>query len=135
MNEKRTKLICTIGPACADREILRDMMLAGMNAARLNFSHGSYPDHKEKIDLIKELRAELGLPIAVILDTKGPEIRTGTFAGGQAELTEGQKFTIVAEEIAGNAECCGTSYPALAGIVKPGDRILIDDGLIGLTVD
>ncbi|MDR2295243.1 MAG: pyruvate kinase [Clostridiales Family XIII bacterium] len=135
MSEKRTKLICTIGPACTDREILRNMMLAGMNAARLNFSHGSYPDHKEKIDLIKELRAELELPIAVILDTKGPEIRTGTFADGQVELAEGQKFTIVTEEIIGNAECCGTSYPALASIVKPGDRILIDDGLIGLTVD
>ncbi|MDR2087751.1 MAG: pyruvate kinase [Clostridiales Family XIII bacterium] len=135
MNEKRTKLICTIGPACTDKEILRNMMLAGMNAARLNFSHGSYPDHKEKIDLIKELRAELGLPIAVILDTKGPEIRTGTFAGGSAELKEGQSFTIVTEDCVGNAECCSTSYEALARIVKPGDRVLIDDGLIGLTVD
>jgi pyruvate kinase len=135
MNGKRTKLICTIGPACADRDILRDMMLAGMNAARLNFSHGAHPDHKEKIDLVKELRAELGLPIAVILDTKGPEIRTGLFEGGQAELKEGGKFTIVTDDRVGNSECCSTSYAALARIVKPGDRILIDDGLIGLTVD
>ncbi|MDR2355809.1 MAG: pyruvate kinase [Clostridiales Family XIII bacterium] len=135
MSEKRTKLICTIGPACADREILRNMMLAGMNAARLNFSHGAHSDHREKIDLIKELRAELGLPIAVILDTRGPEIRTGNFEGGQAELKENGTFTLVTEEILGNAERCGTNYPALARVVKPGDRILIDDGLIGLTVD
>jgi pyruvate kinase len=106
-----------------------------MNAARLNFSHGAYPDHKEKINLIKELRAELGIPIAVILDTKGPEIRTGVFEGGLAELTEGRQFAIVTEECVGNAECCSTSYPELARVVKPGDRVLIDDGLIGLTVD
>jgi pyruvate kinase len=135
MTEKRTKLICTIGPACTDRDLLRDMMTAGMNAARLNFSHGSYPDHKEKMDLIKALRAELSLPIAIILDTKGPEIRTGVFKGGQAELTEGQKFTIETEECVGDATHCGTSYAALARVVTPGDKILIDDGLIGLTVD
>jgi pyruvate kinase len=135
MTEKRTKLICTIGPSCTDRDILRDMMLAGMNAARLNFSHGAYPDHKEKMDTIKELRAELGIPIAIILDTKGPEIRTGAFEGGQAELTEGHKFTIMTEECVGNAEGCSTSYSELARILNPGDRVLIDDGLIGLTVD
>jgi pyruvate kinase len=134
MSEKRTKLICTIGPACTDRDILHDMMTAGMNAARLNFSHGSYAEHKEKIDLIKELREELSLPVAVILDTKGPEIRTGTFEGGGVELAEGQSFTIETEDCVGNAERCGTSYAALARVVKPGDRILIDDGLIGLTV-
>ncbi|MDR2133058.1 MAG: pyruvate kinase [Clostridiales Family XIII bacterium] len=135
MNKKRTKLICTIGPASADKETLRDMILAGMDAARLNFSHGSYPEHKEKIDLIKELRAELELPVAVILDTKGPEIRTGIFEGGAAELKEDQTFTIETEDCVGNAERCCTSYEALARIVKPGDRILIDDGLIGLSVD
>ncbi|MDR1246005.1 MAG: pyruvate kinase [Clostridiales Family XIII bacterium] len=135
MTEKRTKLICTIGPACTDRDILRNMMLAGMNAARLNFSHGAYPDHKDKMNLIKELRAEIGIPIAIILDTKGPEIRTGAFEGGQAELTEGQKFEIMTNECTGNAERCSTSYPELARTVTPGDRILIDDGLIGLTVD
>jgi pyruvate kinase len=111
------------------------MMLAGMNAARLNFSHGAYPDHKEKMDLIKELRAELEIPVAIILDTKGPEIRTGTFEGGAAELAEGRKFTILTKECVGSAEFCSTSYAKLASIVKPGDNILIDDGLIGLTVD
>jgi pyruvate kinase len=109
-------------------------MLAGMNAARLNFSHGAYPDHKEKMDLIKELRTELSLPIAIILDTKGPEIRTGTFEGGGVELTEGQTFTIVTEECVGDATRCSTSYAAFARAVKPDDRVLIDDGLIGLTV-
>jgi pyruvate kinase len=135
MSEKRTKLICTIGPACTDREVLRNMMLAGMNAARLNFSHGSYKDHKEKIDLVKELRAELELPIAVILDTRGPEIRTGNFEGGQAVLKEKQRFTFVTGEIMGNAERCNTNYPELARVLEPGNKILIDDGLIGLTVD
>jgi pyruvate kinase len=135
MAVKRTKLICTIGPACADRDLLRGMMLAGMDAARLNFSHGAYPDHKEKMDLVKELREELRIPVAIILDTKGPEIRTGAFEGGSAELSEGQKFTIVTEELVGDAERCHTSYAELASVVKPGDRILIDDGLIGLTVD
>ncbi|MDR3296349.1 MAG: pyruvate kinase [Clostridiales Family XIII bacterium] len=135
METKRTKLICTIGPASEDRELLREMMFAGMNAARLNFSHGTHPDHKAKIDLIKELREEIKLPVAVILDTKGPEIRTGVFEGGSAELSEGQKFTIVTEELTGNAGICSTSYADLVKDVSVGDRILIDDGLIELCVD
>ena len=132
---KKTKIICTVGPACEDRQILKNMMLAGMNAARLNFSHGTHDEQKRKMDLVKELRAELGLPISIILDTKGPEIRTGTFVGGEVQLIDGQKFILTMEDMAGTNEMCSVSYKGLIEDVKPGDQILIDDGLIGMTVD
>lgn len=132
---KKTKLICTIGPSSEDREILKGMMLAGMNAARLNFSHGTQEEHKRKIDLIKELRKELGLPISIILDTKGPEIRTGKFREKEVELVEGQKFTITTADVLGTNEICSISYQGLIDDVKPGDQLLIDDGLVGLTID
>ena len=134
MEVKRTKLICTIGPASDKPDILRKIMQIGMNAARLNFSHGTHPEHKYKIDLIKGLREELGLPVAIILDTKGPEIRTGKFEGGSADLVGGQTFTICTGEITGNSRECSTSYMNLVNDVSVGDRILIDDGLIGLGV-
>lgn len=132
---KKTKIICTIGPACEDREILKNMMIAGMNAARLNFSHGSHEEHKKKIDLIKELRSELGLHISIILDTKGPEIRTGRFGEKVIQLVEGQKFIITTEDVIGTNEICSVSYKGLAEDVRFGDQLLIDDGLIGLTVE
>ena len=132
---KKTKIICTIGPACEDREILKSMMLAGMNAARLNFSHGTHEEQKRKIDLIKALRQELGLPISIILDTKGPEIRTGQFDEKEVELFEGQKFTLTMEDVIGTNKICSVSYKGLIDDVKPGDKLLIDDGLIGMTVE
>jgi len=132
---KKTKIICTIGPACEDREILKSMMLAGMNAARLNFSHGTHEEQKKKIDLIKELRKELGIPISIILDTKGPEIRTGQFAEKEVELVEGQKFTLMMDDVVGTNEICSVSYKNLIDDVKPGDQLLIDDGLIGMTIN
>lgn len=132
---KKTKIICTIGPASEDRETLKSMMLAGMNAARLNFSHGTHDEQKRKITLIKELRAELRLPISVILDTKGPEIRTGTFTEKEVELVDGQKFTLTMEDVAGTNEMCSVSYKGLIDDVRPGDQLLIDDGLIGMTID
>ncbi|HYE67782.1 MAG TPA: pyruvate kinase, partial [Anaerovoracaceae bacterium] len=132
---KKTKIICTIGPACEDREILKSMMLSGMNAARLNFSHGTHEEQKKKIDLIKELRKELGIPISIILDTKGPEIRTGQFTEKEVELVEGQKFTLTMDDVMGTNEICSVSYKNLIDDVKPGDQILIDDGLIGMTID
>ncbi|MDR1572434.1 MAG: pyruvate kinase [Clostridiales Family XIII bacterium] len=131
---KRTKLICTIGPASDSPEMLGKLMKTGMNAARINFSHGTFPEHKAKMDLIKKLRGELGLPIAIMLDTKGPEIRTGSFEGGAAELVSGQSFTIFTDEIVGDSRQCSTSYAELVNDVSVGDRILIDDGLIGLGV-
>lgn len=132
---KKTKIICTIGPACEDREILKSMMLAGMNAARLNFSHGNQEEQKKKIDLVKELRKELNLPVSIILDTKGPEIRTGQFTETEVELFEGQKFTLTMDDVMGTNKISSVSYKRLIEDVKPGDQILIDDGLIGLTVE
>lgn len=132
---KKTKIICTIGPACQDREILKTMMLAGMNAARFNFSHGTHEEQKLKMDLVKELRTELGLPISLILDTKGPEIRTGQFEEKEVELFEGQKFILTMEDVLGTNKMCTISYKGLIEDVKVGDRLLIDDGLIALTID
>lgn len=132
---KKTKIICTVGPACEDRNILKSMMVAGMNAARLNFSHGDHEEQKKKIDLVKELRKELNLPISIILDTKGPEIRTGQFAEPEIELFEGQKFILTMDDIIGTNKICTVSYKGLIEDVKPGDQILIDDGLIGMTID
>lgn len=132
---KKTKIICTVGPACEDREILKSMMMAGMNAARLNFSHGTHEEQKKKIDLVKELREELNLPISIILDTKGPEIRTGQFEEKEVELFEGQTFTLTMDDVMGTNKICSVSYKGLIEDVKPGDQILIDDGLIGMTIN
>jgi len=132
---KKTKLICTIGPSSEDHEILKSMILAGMNGARLNFSHGTHEEQKRKIKLIKELRKELGLPVSIILDTKGPEIRTGKFKEKETELEEGQRFIITNEEVLGTNEICSISYKGLIDDVKPGDQLLIDDGLVGMTID
>ncbi len=132
---KKTKIICTIGPTSEDREMLKSLMEAGMDGARLNFSHGNHNEQKEKMDLVKELRDELDIPVPIILDTKGPEIRTGDFKDGKAELKEGNKFTITTEDVLGDGSICATSYKELPKDVKPGDKILIDDGLIELTVD
>ena len=86
---RRTKIICTLGPATDDKQVLKDMMLAGMNVARMNFSHGSHEEHKQRMNLVKECRAELGLPIGIMLDTKGPEIRTKTYKNGKIEIQDG----------------------------------------------
>lgn len=132
---KKTKIICTVGPASEDRQILRSMMLNGMNGARLNFSHGTHEGQKRKIDLIKELREELNLPIPIILDTKGPEIRTGRFAEKEVKLTEGQKYILSTEDVLGTSEMCSVSYKGLIEDVKPGNQVLVDDGLVGMTID
>ncbi len=132
---RKTKIICTIGPASDEKEMLRRLMLAGMNVARLNFSHGDHEDHKKKIDCIKEVRKELGLPVAILLDTKGPEIRTGRFSVPEVLLKEGQKFTLTTREVEGNHEICSVTYKSLPEDVKKGNTILIDDGLIALEVD
>lgn len=131
---RKTKIICTIGPASSDRQTLKALMQAGMNVARLNFSHGTHAEHLEKINLIKEVRRELGLHVAIMLDTKGPEIRTGNFEKGEVSLRQGQEFTLTTREVAGNETICSVSYKELPSDVKAGDRILIDDGLIALTV-
>ena len=131
---RKTKIVCTIGPACDSEETLRAMMLAGMNVARLNFSHGTHAEHQVRIDRIKKLRAELDLPIAIMLDTKGPEYRIGTFEGGKIELHNGDTFTFTTEAVTGNAERVSVSYAGLAQDLEPGDTVLVNDGLIALTV-
>lgn len=133
---KKTKIICTIGPTSDNSETIKKLINEGMDASRHNFSHGNHEEHKVRMDLIKELRQELNKHIAIILDTKGPEIRTGNFAAGKVELKEGSKFTVVCgEEVVGDETICSVTYNKLHEDVKPGDTILIDDGLVGLKVE
>ena len=132
---RKTKIICTIGPSSESEENLRKLMLAGMNVARMNFSHGSFEEHGAKIVKIKKLREELGLHTALLLDTKGPEIRTLDFEGGIVTLDEGQKFEIRFDDSIGSKNGCAITYKELYKDVKSGDRILIDDGLISLVID
>ena len=133
-NIKRTKIVCTLGPASETEEILRDLINNGLNVCRMNFSHGSHEEHKIRMDLVKKVREELGQPTAILLDTKGPEIRTGNFELPEVLLEEGQTFTITMKDVMGNKEMCTVSYKGLVHDVKVGDTILIDDGLVGLTV-
>ncbi len=131
---RRTKIICTLGPATDDKEVLKDMMRAGMNVARMNFSHGSHEEHKGRMDLVKECREELGLPIGIMLDTKGPEIRTKTYKNGKIEIQDGQTFTLTTRDIEGDESIVSITYEGLPNDVKQGTRILIDDGLIAFEV-
>lgn len=132
---RKTKIICTLGPSSDKEEVIRDMMLKGMNVVRLNFSHGTYEEHKIKVDMVKKLRQELNLPIALLLDTKGPEIRTGIFANGFVELKEDQVFTFVREDIEGDNQKCSVTYKDLYQDVTPGNVVLVNDGLIEMLVE
>ncbi|MEG2018369.1 MAG: pyruvate kinase, partial [Clostridium sp.] len=133
---KKTKIICTMGPTTNDKEIIKRLIESGMSAARLNFSHGSHEEHKVRIDMVKEARAELGTHTAIVLDTKGPEIRTGNFENGTVELKEGSTFTLhCGEDILGDETKCFISYKNLYKDVVPGNRILINDGLVALRVE
>lgn len=132
---KKTKIVCTIGPASDSEETLRELFKAGLNVCRLNFSHGTHEDHQVRIDRIKKVREELNLPIAIMLDTKGPEIRVKKFANNSVRLTRGQQFTLTTRDIAGNETICSVTYKNLAKEIHPQDRILIDDGLIELRVE
>ncbi len=131
---RRTKIICTLGPASDDENILRNMMLGGMNVARMNFSHGNHEQQKKRADLFKKIRDELRLPIPLLLDTKGPEIRTGDFKEGQATLKENNQFILVNKDIVGDENCCSITYKELYRDVSKGSRILINDGLVELEV-
>ena len=134
-NTKRTKIVCTLGPASEKEETLRELIKSGLNVARMNFSHGSHEEHKGRMDLVKKVREKLNKPVAILLDTKGPEIRTGNFDAPEVLLEEGKKFTITMADVVGNQEMCTVSYKGLAKDVVAGDTILIDDGLVGLRVD
>lgn len=130
----KTKIICTIGPACANVETLKEMMLAGMNVARFNMSHGTHESHLELINLVKQARHELGLPVAIMLDTKGPEVRIRQFKKGKVELSEGQHFALTTENVVGDPTIVSVTYDKLPTIVKKGTKILLNDGLIELEV-
>jgi len=132
---RKTKIICTLGPAVDDEKILRSIIEEGMDVARLNFSHGSYEEHLNRVNLFKKVRKEVGKPVAMLLDTKGPEIRLGIFDGGGVELEANETFILTTQEILGNKEKVTVSYDKLPRYVKKGDRILLDDGLIELIVN
>ena len=132
---RKTKIVCTIGPASESKENLKKLILAGMNVARLNFSHGDFVEHGERIKNIKEVREELGKTVAILLDTKGPEIRLGKLQEEPIELVQGDKLVLTTEEILGDRDRMPVSYKQLPQDVRVGSTILIDDGLIGLTVE
>ena len=135
MNLRKTKIICTLGPATDDDEVLRKLMIEGMDVARFNFSHGDHAQHRKNKDIVEKLREELGLPVATLLDTKGPEIRVGDFKEGKVELVEGQTFTLTTEDVVGDQAKVSITYKNLVNDVKPGDTILIDDGLINMKIE
>ena len=127
---RKTKIVCTMGPATEDERVLRELMLAGMDVARINFSHGTHEEAKIKMDMIKKVREELDIPVAILLDTKGPEIRIKDFKDGKVTLVEGQKFTLCTEDVEGDETQVSITYADLPKDIKKGTRILIDDGLI-----
>lgn len=131
---RKTKIICTLGPASTSEEMLEKMLKAGMDVARVNFSHGTHEGHGKTIDLFRKVRDNLGMSAAVMLDTKGPEIRTGDFEGGAAMLKNGEIFTLTTENVLGNAEKVSITYASLPGELKEGDEVLIDDGKLRLKV-
>ncbi|MBQ6868057.1 MAG: pyruvate kinase [Clostridia bacterium] len=133
-NVRKTKIICTLGPATDDKNVLKSLMQEGMNVARLNFSHGTQAEQAQRIALVKECREALDLPIGILLDTRGPEVRVKTFENGKIMLNEGDTFTLTGEEVIGNEQRVSVTFPQLAQNVTVGTKILIDDGLIGMEV-
>lgn len=131
---RRTKIVCTVGPASESEEMLIQLVNAGMNVARLNFSHGNHEEHKKRIDTIKQVRQKLQKPVAIMLDTKGPEVRLGSFKDGTAEIKAGDKYTLTIEDVLGDNTRCSITYKELPNEVSKGTRILIADGLIELRV-
>ena len=131
---RKTKIICTIGPASENEEVLTQMCLAGMNVARLNFSHGTYEEHERKIALIKQVRQKLGLPIAIMLDTKGPEYRIRTFAEGKVTIPTGADFTFTTDEVEGDETRVSVSYKNLNKDLNPGDVVTVNNGLVQFEV-
>jgi pyruvate kinase len=134
MRERLTKIICTLGPASSAEGIIEQMARAGMDVARLNFSHGTQAEHGQSIERIRSVESRLGKPIAVLADLQGPKIRLGTFAGGRATLRRGEAFVLTTTPVQGSADRAGISYEGFARDVKAGDRVLIDDGRIALEV-
>ena len=132
---RKTKIICTIGPSCESEERMKELILAGMNVARFNFSHGTHKEHEEKFNRLRRMRISMNMPIASLLDTKGPEIRLKNFRDGKVVLKRGERFTLTTLDIEGDEHAASITYAGLPADVAPGTFILIDDGLIGLKVE
>ena len=132
---RKTNIVCTLGPASGTKEMITGLCRAGMNVARLNFSHNTHADHKKRMDTVKAVREELGLPIAIMLDTKGPEYRIKTFEGGKIQLDDGDLFTFTADDVVGNVERVSVSYPGLVRELSVGDTILLNNGLLTFRVE
>ena len=132
---RKTKIICTIGPACENEEILTQMALAGMNVARMNFSHGTHPEQKAKMDLVKKVREKLNLPIAILLDTKGPEYRIKTFKNGKITVKAGDMFTFTTDEVEGDQTKVSVNYQNLHNEMKPGGEITVCNGMVKFEVE
>ena len=131
---RKTKIVCTLGPATGNPEVLKELMRAGMNVARINFSHGNYQDQEERISVFKWIRGELGLPIPLLLDTQGPEIRIGKFENGKIVLEKGQDFKLLNEDVLGNENQVSITYKNLYNEIDIGRTVLINDGTIELKV-
>ena len=132
---RNTKIVCTLGPSTDKDGVLRALIENGMNVARFNFSHGDYDEHRRRFEALRSLSKELDRPVAAMLDTKGPEIRLGTFKNGSENLVAGQKFTLTSREIEGTNEISSITYKELPRDVQPGGRIMLDDGLISLRIE
>ena len=132
---RKTKIVCTIGPACDSEEMIEKMCLAGMNVARLNFSHGTHADHLARIQTIRRVREKLKKPIAIMLDTQGPEYRIHTFVNKKVALREGDEFTFTTRDVQGDEHCVGVSFKGLMADLHPGDRILVNNGLTDFRVE
>lgn len=134
-NARKTKIVCTMGPASLKEDVLEKMFRAGMNVARFNFSHGTHEYHKEGMELVRRVRDRLKLPAAILLDTKGPEIRIGTFESGKIILEKGKSFTFTTSDVVGNGEHVSVTYKKLPQELKVGDRVLLDDGRLEFRVE
>ena len=132
---RKTKIICTLGPASRNEKTIREMLKNGMNIARVNFSHDKHEVHQKGIELFRRVRDELKLPAAIMLDTKGPEVRTGDFAGGKVTLVKGQQFTLTIEDIMGDENRVSVTYKELPSQLSIGNMVLVDDGRLRLEVE
>jgi len=131
---RKTKIVATIGPATWEVDTIKQLINAGVNVARINFSHGDHETHATTVGKIKQAREELDAPLAIMLDTKGPEIRIKTFVAGEAQLVKGQRFTLTPEDVEGDENRVSITYKGLAGDISVGSKILVDDGLVELRV-
>ena len=132
---RKTKIICTLGPSSTTYEQIKAMALAGMNVARVNMSHGSYEDHLVRINNVKRVREDLQIPLPILIDLKGPEVRIGTFENGQIEVTAGMPFVFTSADVVGNQKQVSLTYKQLYKDVKIGDHLLLNDGLLAFVIE